>query len=179
MEKKLSLGIALTTFVGLVALTAYVFTIPQKFVYVDANKLINEYKGMQEARAAYQKKAVSWKANIDTLTQEVKNQIMTYEKESAKLSEKERKLTEELIRTKQKQLMDYQQALNTQAQQEDAKMTGEVVQQINAYLKKYGEEKGYKIVMAATEYGNIAYADEGLNITDDVLKGLNKEYGGN
>ncbi len=68
--------------------------------------------------------------------------------------------------------------MNTQAQQEDAKMTGDVITQINAYLKKYGEAKGYKIILAATDYGNLAYADEGLNITKEVLEGLNKEYGG-
>jgi outer membrane protein len=133
---------------------------------------------MIDARAAYQQKATGWKANIDTLANEVQQQIFAYEKESAKVSSREKALMQELIRTKQKQLMEYQQAMNTQAQQEDAKLTGEVVSQVNAYLKKYGEANGYKIVMAATEYGNIAYADEALNITDEVLAGLNKEYKG-
>src|SRR5690606_17385577 len=133
----------------------YVFITPQKLVYVDSSKLVNEYKGMQVARAAYQQKASAWKANIDTLSSEVQKQIMSYEKESVKMTIKEKQLSQELIRTKQKQLMDYQQALNNQAQQEDAKMTGDVLNQINAYLKKYGKDNGYKIVMAATEYGNI------------------------
>ena len=161
MVSRLNLVVGLLSLFGVIFLAVYVLSIPQKLVYVDSAKLVNEYKGMQDARAAYQKKAVTWKANIDTLTSEVQEQIMNYEKESDKLTAKERKLSEELIRTKQKQLMDYQQAMNAQAKQEDVKMTGEVVQQINAYLKKYGEENGYKIVMAATEYGNIAYADEG------------------
>ena len=178
MVSRLSLIIGLLSFSGLIVLAIYVFSIPQKLVYVDSAKLVNEYKGMQDARAAFQKKAVTWKANIDTLTSEVQLQITNYEKESAKLTVKERQLSEELIRTKQKQLMDYQQAMNTQAKQEDVKITGDVVQQINEYLKKHGEENGYKIVMAATEYGNIAYADEGLDITEEVLKGLNDEYAG-
>jgi outer membrane protein len=175
---RLNFSISILSLGGLIALAVYVFSIPQKLVYVDSAKLVNEYKGMVDARAVYQKKAATWKANIDTLSSEVQLQIMNYEKESSKFTAKERQLSEELIRTKQKQLMEYQQALNTQAKQEDVKMTGEVVQQINAYLKKYGEENGYKIVMAATEYGNIAYADEGLDITADVLAGLNKEYSG-
>jgi len=175
---RINLVVGTMSLLGLIVLAVYVFTIPQKLVYVDSTKLVNEYKGMQDARASYQKKAVAWKANIDTLTSEVQIQIMNYEKESSKLSVKERQLSEELIRTKQKQLMEYQQAMNTQAKQEDVKMTGEVVQQINAYLKKYGAQNGYKIVMAATEYGNIAYADEGLDITEDVLIGLNNEYAG-
>lgn len=176
---RLTLCISLCSLAGLIALSVYVFTMQQRLVYVDSAKLVNEYKGMQDARAVYQKKATTWKANIDTLKSEVQQQIMYYEKESAQLTAKERQLSEALIRTKQKQLMEYEQAMNTQAKQEDAKMTNEVVNQINAFLKKYGKANGYKIVMAATEYGNIAYADEGLDITGEVLKGLNSEYTGN
>lgn len=149
-----------------------------KLVYVNSAKLLNEYQGMVDARAAYQQKAAGWKANVDTLAKEVQQSIFTYEKESPKMSAKERQLSQELIRTKQNQLTQYQQALNTQAQQEDQKMTSAVVTQVNAYLKKYGEAKGYKIILAATDYGNLAYADEKLDITAEVLVGLNKEYVG-
>jgi outer membrane protein len=163
------LGISVISLLGVIVLSVYLFITPQKLVYVDSAKLVNEYEGMKAARATYQQKASSWKANVDTLTAEVQKQIMAYEKEVSKMSAKEKQLSQELIRTKQRQLM---------AQQEDQKMTGEVLTQINAYLKKYGKAHGYKIVMAATEYGNIAYADESLDITADVLKGLNEEYQG-
>jgi outer membrane protein len=150
----------------------------QSVVYVDSGKLVNGYLGMTDARSAYQKKAAVWKANIDTLAQEVKTQIMDYEKESRTMTAKEKKLSEELIRAKQNQLAQYQQAMNSQAQEEDNKMTTEVLTQINAYIKTYGENHGYTIILAATQYGNLAYADEGLDITDEVLEGLNKEYKG-
>ena len=143
----------------------------QKIVYVDSAQLLNGYKGMQDARKAYEVKAKTWKANIDTLTQDVQKQIMIYEKSVGTMTVKERSLSQELIKTKQR-------TLNTQAQQEDGKMTGEVVSQVNAYLKKYGEKHSYKIIIAATQYGNLAYADEGLDITKDVLEGLNNEYAG-
>lgn len=178
MLQRLNLILGIVSFIGLLAVLTYILITPQKLVYVDSAKLLNNYKGMTDARDAYQKKAASWKANVDTLTQEVQKQIMDYERGSSRMTAKERQLTEELIRTKQKQLIDYQQALNNQAQQEDAKMTGEVITQVNAYLKKYGESKGYQIIMAATEYGNIAYANEALDVTDEVLEGLNQEYAG-
>lgn len=162
----------------ILTLGIFYFTGKSKVVYVDSAKLLNNYKGMQDARAAYQKKAGAWKANIDTLASEVQQQIFKYEKESGGMSVKERQLSQELIRTRQKQFADYQQATSTQAQQEDAKMTSEVVTQVNAYLKKYGQSHGYTIILAATEYGNLAYADEKLDITEEVLAGLNKEYGG-
>src|SRR5688572_20969789 len=178
MIQRFLVGLGVLNLIAVIFLFVYLFPSANKIVYIDSAKLLNNYKGMQDARAAYQQKASAWKANVDTLTVEVQRQIMTYEKESPKMTIKERQLSQELIRTKQKQLYDYQQALNTQAQQEDAKMTADVVTQVNAYIKKYGESHGYKIILAATEYGNLAYAHEGLDITDEILYGLNKEYVG-
>jgi len=178
MFQRIILAIGIVNLLGIIVVSITIFTENSKVVYVDSSKLLNQYKGMEAARAAYQQKAGAWKANIDTLANEVQQQIFKYEKESKSMTAKERQLSQELIRSKQKQFADYQQAMNTQAQQEDAKMTQEVVTQINAYLKKYGEANGYKIILAATQYGNLAYADEGLDITDEVLAGLNKEYSG-
>jgi outer membrane protein len=178
MNLRLLAPLGIINLLGIIALAYLHFNHAEKIYYVDSAQLVNGYKGMQDARKAYQQKATTWKANVDTLASEVQQQIMQYEKESGKMTPKEKQLSQELIKTKQNQLMEYQRATNAQAQQEDGKMTGDVMGQINAYLKKYGKDHGYKIIMAATEYGNIAYADESLDITAPVLEGLNKEYTG-
>lgn len=178
MKSRIHLGISLLNLIIVILFVSYYIFKDQPIVYVDSNKLVNGYQGMIDARKVYQQKATGWKANIDTLANEVQQQIFKYEKESSNMTVKERELSQELIRTKQKQLAEYQQALNNQAQQEDSKMTSDVLTQVNSYLKKYGEQKGYTIILAATEYGNLAYADEALDITTEVLEGLNKEYAG-
>lgn len=147
-------------------------------VYVDSARILNQYQGMIDARQVYQQKSIGWKGNIDTLTSEVRKSIYEYEKNSSGMSEKERSLAQELIRTKQRQLADFQKAINEKASQEDAQMTSQVLKQVNAYLKKYGKEHNFKIIFAATDYGNIAYAEEGIDVTGDVIEGLNKEYSG-
>ena len=78
------------------------FTDTQKTVYVDSNKLVNGYKGMQDAKKAYQQKATQWKANVDTLTSELQAAIMKYEKEVGTMTPKEKSLSQELLRQKQK-----------------------------------------------------------------------------
>jgi len=156
----------------------YLLKFKQQIVYVDSIQLVNGYKGMQSARNIFEQKSKLWKANVDTLTNEVKNQILNYEKENPKMTAREKKLSQDLIKAKQTQLVDYQRAISSQAQEQERKMMDDVVNQINAFLKKYGNEHGYTVILAATEYGNIAYADEGLNITKDVLEKLNNEYSG-
>jgi len=150
MNSRLLLPLGVVNLLGLIVLAYFFLSSNQKIYYVDSTVLVNGYKGMQLARQEYQKKTTAWKANVDTLANEVKAQIMNYEKESSKLSPNEKQLSQELIKTKQNQLMEYQRALNAQAQQEDDKMTGDVLNQINAYIKKYGKDHGYKIIMAAT-----------------------------
>jgi outer membrane protein len=147
-----------------------------KIAYVDSAKILNDYKGSAEAKKAYQSKAKVWQANIDTLTSEVKTAIQKYEKSIATMSKKEQELSKQLIQAKQRQLADYQHGIQENAKQEDGKLTQSIVAQINAYLTKYGKEHNYKLILIANQSGTIAYAREGLDITADVIGGLNEEY---
>jgi outer membrane protein len=177
MKNHTQSALLLLVFVGLLTLSYFQFS-GNRIAYVDSSQLINNYQGMLDARKVYQNNSLNWKANIDTLAGEVKKSIASYEKESGQMTAKERKLSQELIRTKQRQLVNYQKAIEEKAKLEDSKMTNQVLEQINAYLKKYGEEKSYKLILVATEFGNIAYAQEGIDITTEILEGINKEYGG-
>ena len=161
-----------------VGLLYYLHFSSQKIVYVDAARLVNNYQGMIDAREAFKKKTAVWQANRDTLAKDVEVQVNNYRQNQATMSKKEKALAEELIRTRQKQLDDYRNATDTMAQQEDSEMTANVLAQVNNYLQEYGKQHNYRIILAATEYGNVAYAAKGLDITDDILERLNNRYEG-
>lgn len=150
----------------------------KEIVYIDNGKLLQEYQGMKDAQKVFQSKAESWKANIDTLASEVTRAIRDFEKESQTMSKKERQLAQELMKSKQLQLQNYQKAIQQQSAQEDAAATEKVLTSVNTFLKEYGEHKNYKIIMGANSSGNIIYAQEGLDITDEVIDALNKNYSG-
>ena len=173
---KFTLGFSIINFIGLLLLLILHFYPNNRVVYVDSTKIINSYHGMIEARKGYQEKITKWKANIDTLAKEVQIEIARYEKESLHMTVKEKELTKQLIRGKQQQLGEYQKAINEQASQEDAEATKKVVGEINTYIKNYGQRHNFSIIFAATEYGNIAFAKEGLDITEEILGGLNGSY---
>ena len=94
------------------------------------------------------------------------------------MRKKERQLAQELMKSKQLQLQNYQKAIQQQSAQEDAAATEKVLTSVNTFLKEYGERKNYKIIMGAYSSGNIIYAQEGLDITDEVIDALNKNYSG-
>ena len=142
---------------------------------MDSAKLLNGYKGMIEARKEYEKKHTAWQSNIDTLTKDVQDAIKNYSKDQALGTENEKKLSKELIQTKQKELYDYQVAIKQNAAQEEDRLNQSVFSTVNAFLVRYGKKHGYKMILIASN-GNIAYAEPSMEITDQIVEELNKEY---
>jgi outer membrane protein len=161
---------------GLLGLGTYQLLKKEKTVFVDIGKLMQEYKGMKDARAGYEKKAAQWQANADTLIAQWQNELKSYEKERSRMSKKEQELKEELLRNKQQQINQYQEAIKMKARDEDQALTQNVVNAINDYIKEYGKSKGYTFILGANGSGNIAYADESRDITKEIIEGLNKQY---
>ena len=47
---------------------------------------------------------------------------------------------------------------------------------IIAFLKEYNKEKGYNLILSTTLGGTVFYAEDGFDITQDILKQLNAQY---
>ena len=149
-----------------------------ELVYVDVNKLIEGYSRTKIAKAEFDKKATTMKSNIDSLMTGWQKELQAYEKERVSMSPKELKLKQELLQNKQQQINGYQEAIQKKIQEEDKKVTQTVINDINDYIKEYGKNHSYKIIFGASGGGNIMYAEESTDLTQEVLKGLNKEYEG-
>ncbi|MEM9678738.1 MAG: OmpH family outer membrane protein [Bacteroidota bacterium] len=147
-------------------------------VYVDVNRLLEGYNRTEIVRADFEEKAKTLNANVDSLMVDWQNELKQYEKERASMSKKELELKQQLLSNKQQQINSYQQAIQKQIQDEDQKATQTVINDINDYVKEYGEKNGYRIIFGASGGGNIMYAADMTDLTDEVLEGLNAEFGG-
>ncbi len=163
----------------IVALVAYNFIIMpknNKLVYVETGILLNEYEGMKQARIKIEDNNKKLGAEVDSLIQMFQSDLKAYEKDRKKMSKKERELKEELLRTRQQQVNNFQQAKQIQAQEEEQKITQTQMNRINDFIKVYGQKKGYTYILGANGSGNVVYAEEAYNITKEVIEGLNKQY---
>lgn len=175
--KKISLPLDLIAFV--LSIIAFFNTQnSSELVYVDVNKLLDGYKRTKVVRAAFETKAKTLTANVDSLLAGWQTDLKIYEKERSKYSKKELALKQELLGNKQQQINNYQQAIQKQVQEEDKKATQTVINDINDFVKEYGKKNGYKIIFGAGGSGNIMYADQTSDLTEIVLEGLNAEFEG-
>lgn len=174
--KKLALPLAFLAV--LLSLSSICYFKSSELVYVDVNKLLEGYDRTKIVKAQFEEKAKTLNANVDSLMVDWQNELKTYEKERSSMSKKELELKQELLGNKQQQINNYQQAIQKQIQEEDKKSTQTVINDINDYVKAYGKKEGHKIIFGASGGGNIMYADDVTDLTQDILKGLNAEFKG-
>ena len=68
------------------------------------------------------------------------------------------------------------QRLMAELQQESDKNSMQLRDSINSFLKEYNKTKGYSLIISNTGADNLLYADPSLNITKEIIEGLNKRY---
>lgn len=147
-------------------------------VYVDVNRLLEGYERTKVEREAFNKKTNSLKAEADSLIMGWQSELKAFEKERSAMTKKEQELKQQLLVNKQQQLNNYQQAIQKKIREDDQKMTQTVINDINDYVKQFGNENGYRLIFGAQGSGNIMFASEASDLTEKILEGLNKQYNG-
>ena len=173
----------IATFLSILALVVAVVSISLSYkrtnlVFVDINKLIENYERTAVERKVFNAKVKRMQSNADSLMTAFQQELKKFEQDRAAMSSKELALTRELLQTKQQQLNNYQQGVQKQIQEEDQKMTQTVVNDINDFVKEYGKKHGYSIIFGASGSGSIMYAEEAADLTDQILEELNAQYEG-
>lgn len=147
-----------------------------KVAYVRTNAIIENFKGMEEAQLAYQEKLTGWQNRLDTLNGYLAQLMNNYQQNAQVLPVSEVKLLETSINQQQQQLENYQINMEEKARQAEETFIQGAMNQINSYVKEYAESHGYDIVLGTTQYGSLMYGADGMDITDQILEGLNQEY---
>lgn len=57
--------------------------------------------------------------------------------------------------------------------------SAKVWKQLNSYMQEYGEENSYDVIIGMQGNGNVMYAKEGVNITEEIIAYSNNKYNGN
>ncbi|MCF6361703.1 MAG: OmpH family outer membrane protein [Cyclobacteriaceae bacterium] len=149
-----------------------------KIAYIHSQELIYDYAGTMEAMAEFNNEKLKWQANIDTLNTNFEYNVEEYRNEYSNLNKIQRVKVEKRLSSQENQLQGYRDAIAKKAEEQERVLLEGVVNQINSFVKTYGEENGYKIILGTNQSGNIMYAEQTLDITKEIIEAMNKNYRG-
>lgn len=149
----------------------------EKIVFVNSDSLSEKFVYFKDIRDRLEAKAKKAQNDLQSKGQAFQREVAEAEQKLATMSASERQAVEERLARKQQELAQLNQnASASLAQDENTEVTA-VYNTISEYLKKHSEEKGYQFVLTYSKTNpSVIYADPKLDITKEVVEGLNKEY---
>lgn len=163
MKLKLT-SILILTFISLAASAA------GKSAYINPAKIMDQSPQAKNAALTLQNEFSEREQKLREMVQTINTMEQNYKKDSAIMSADQRKKVENEIIQQKRQFQFDQKTLQDDVQKRRNQLIQEVQKTISGVIRKYGSANGYDFIF--TE--GVAYASDSVNITDEILKELEK-----
>lgn len=144
-----------------------------KIGYINTNVLLEKYKGAIEAREKIKKQTEEWQNNIRTLETELNQLNQEILDKNDEWDKETRELKQEAFAKKQNDLLRYRRAVSEKAVGLERELMQPVFDELNAYMNDFGRERGYNMIFGTVAGGNILFAKEADDLTDEFLAYVN------
>jgi outer membrane protein len=147
-----------------------------KIAYINADTVLKYYDFFNMNRQKLETKGKQMDQEFRNRAQSLQNDINAYQRNLGSMTIGQAKAVEEDLGKKQQNLQLYQRSLEQEIMNEQAKMNEELYAKITAYLKQYGQAQGLDMVLKFDPSSDLLYGGDALDITQQVIKGLNETY---
>jgi len=147
-------------------------------VYVDIDSVINHYDMYFDIQEELQQKLKTSEAQLASKEKAFRKEAedFQYKIDRGLVTRAEAAELQQQLAVKEQELYQLQQQLQYQLAEEGQVAQRKVINAIMVYFESLEEAKDYQFVLGATFGGNILYANDQLNVTQEVTEGLNAAY---
>lgn len=147
-----------------------------KLAYINSDTVLKYYDYLKVNKQQLEEKTKKMDQDYRNRAIGLQNEFAAYQRNVNSMTLGQVRATEEDLAKKQQNLQLYQQSLTQQVMMEEEKLNKELYQRVTAYLNKYGKEKGLQVVLKYDPTSDVLHVSDALDISTDVIAGLNDEY---
>lgn len=146
-----------------------------KIAYIDLDSLQTGYEYYKTLNADFEKKQAASNNEVADMQRRYQARAMQLQQRGATMSPQEQEAAMKEINQMQQGLQVKKQALDNALYSANTKMKEDILTKIQNFLKEYNKDGRFDYVFSY-EPGFMFYKDSALNITSDVIAGLNDLY---
>ena len=147
-------------------------------VYIDIDRILMEYDFANDRRAVVETKGQNIMDEINRRGKKLESELKAFQDKYNK-GLMTRSVAEAQGQKLQQQEIDfnnYAAQKQQEMQEEQIVMMNQILDAIQTYIDKYNQEKQFAMILTNSGGAPVIAADSTLDVTDEVLKGLNEEY---
>jgi outer membrane protein len=146
--------------------------------YVQIDSVLSHFDMATDLSGELQGKFTTSQTEFENKQKAYQNDVNDYQYKAQRglITRSEAQTAEQELYAKQQNLQKLQQDLSQELQEKQTVMNRQVINAIMEYLKKNSSQLNYKYVLGTSFGGNILYANDSLDITKNIITGLNENY---
>jgi len=148
----------------------------ESIVYVNSDSLITGYEFYKKSVKEIEVKKNQFAGDIENQATAFQNKVLKAQQNAQSMTMGEIEATKKNLAAEEQRLMQYRDALMQNLANQEKEIVDKMNKNIDDFIKRYAEKNGYKMVLGYKQGVTVWYADPKLDVTADILKGLNEEY---
>ncbi len=150
-----------------------------KIVYINTDTLMNNYQHAVELNEAFLKKQEERRTELNVKAKSLDQELNEFQRKlqnNGFLTEARAMDARDQLLVKQENLRRLQQEMIDKTAREQNDLNKQLFEEITDALQQYNQAKGFNIVLSTQMGGNVLFAQEGFDITPDIVNLLNENY---
>ncbi len=146
--------------------------------FVDVDTLEAHYDYLKGKKVDFERRQEGMKAELQRSEQQMQADVQNVQRkaQAGTLTEAEYQAAQKRIGQMQQSLKTREEVLTQQLLKEQQDFNDDLKKRLDNFLADYNKDKGYDYILSYTHAGPsvIMFANKGLDITQDVIKGMNE-----
>ncbi|MFW5707620.1 MAG: OmpH family outer membrane protein [Bacteroidota bacterium] len=150
-----------------------------RVAYVNSDSLMSNYKLAITMREQFENEQRRLENDLQQRQRDFQEEVESFQRriQSGLVSQEEGMQKEQELSLTQQELIQMNDTYANRLRNKEIEMNSELYDSITSFLRRYNEEKDYDYIFGFVQGGgNILFARDQHDITNEVLSGLNQEY---
>lgn len=148
--------------------------------YLNVDSLLVNYTFAQEAQEKLMSKQEDARLKLNTQGKTLQQEMADFQRKyenNAFLSQERAQSEYQRLQRKQQDLEELEQKLTNDILMENQKLNLQLADSLMAFLKEYNADGKFQMILSNQGKDNVLMAADGMDITADVVAGMNARYG--
>ncbi|MDR1347541.1 MAG: OmpH family outer membrane protein [Prevotellaceae bacterium] len=147
-------------------------------VFVRMDSIINSFDMYHDLRKIYEEDVTKADTDLRTKAESFRKEVADFQEKTDKglITRSQAEQEQGRLLRRQQNLEEEQNRVRNELGEKEVVLLNQIHNAIMVYVNRYNEEKGYSLIISTSGTSTVLYGNPGLDITGDIIKGINEEY---
>jgi outer membrane protein len=147
----------------------------QPVLYLNTDSLLTKYQLFQESKAQLEQEQARLEGSMQSQAANLEREVMEFQQQYGGMTQSQVDKRKEELGRKEENLMMLREQLAGQLMEQESKLNKQIYDSIYNFLQRYTAGKNVQYILGYSPGGSVLYANDSLDITAQVVEGLNLE----